>query len=96
MHGDHVGQNTRLVNGRWVPTFPNAKYLFSQVEWQYWSDAANRRQYNEDGYFEDSIQPIIDAGLVQLIYEDWVVDERCCCFSYRAYAGTSLRADPAR
>ena len=75
MHGDHVGQNTRLVNGRWVPTFPNAKYLFSQVEWQYWSDAANRRQYNEDGYFEDSIQPIIDAGLVQLIDEDWVVDK---------------------
>lgn len=75
MHGDHVGQNTRLVDGRWQPTFPKAKYLFSHVEWAYWSDAANRRRYNEDGYFEDSIQPIIDAGLVQLIEDGWEIDK---------------------
>src|SRR5215510_6131477 len=36
MHVDHVGWNTRLQDGRWVPTFPNAKYIFARKEWQYW------------------------------------------------------------
>ena len=35
-HTDHVGWNTRLENGRWVPTFPNAKYVMSEKEWTYW------------------------------------------------------------
>ena len=74
LHGDHVGQNTRLVGGRWVPTFPNAKYLISRIEWDYWVDAANRRQYNEDPFFEDSVQPIRDAGLVQFIDDGFSVD----------------------
>lgn len=74
LHGDHVGQNTRLVDGRWVPTFPNAKYLISRVEWNYWVDAANRRKYNEDLFFEDSVQPILDAGLVQFIDDGFSVD----------------------
>ncbi|HTU01469.1 MAG TPA: MBL fold metallo-hydrolase, partial [Candidatus Sulfotelmatobacter sp.] len=38
LHVDHVGWNTRLVDGRWVPTFPNAKYLFARSEWEYWSE----------------------------------------------------------
>jgi glyoxylase-like metal-dependent hydrolase (beta-lactamase superfamily II) len=74
LHGDHVGQNTRLVDGRWVPTFPRAKYLVSSIEWNYWSDAANRRLYNEDPFFEDSVQPIRDAGLVQLVDDGFAVD----------------------
>ena len=32
LHVDHVGWNTRLLDGRWVPTFPNARYLFHKVE----------------------------------------------------------------
>ena len=38
LHGDHVGWNTRLENGRWVPTFPKARYLFSKKEYDYWSE----------------------------------------------------------
>jgi glyoxylase-like metal-dependent hydrolase (beta-lactamase superfamily II) len=75
MHGDHVGQNTRLVDGRWVPTFPRAKYLISRTEWGYWEHAANRQRYNEDLFFEDSIQPVVDAGLVQLIDDGYTVDK---------------------
>ena len=37
LHVDHVGQNTRLENGRWVPTFPNARYVFGQTEFDYWT-----------------------------------------------------------
>ena len=39
LHVDHVGWNTRLENGRWVPTFPNARYLIAQQEWDYWGAA---------------------------------------------------------
>ena len=39
LHVDHVGWNTRLENGRWVPTFPNARYLISRREWDHWQAA---------------------------------------------------------
>ena len=39
LHGDHVGWNTRLENGRWVPTFPKARYLFSKKEYEYWTSS---------------------------------------------------------
>src|SRR6516162_8872168 len=60
LHVDHVGWNTRLVDGSWVPTFPNARYLFSRREWEYWS----RVEDNADGdVVGDSVAPIVDAGL---------------------------------
>merc|ERR1719440_2269792 len=37
LHTDHIGWNTVLQNGKWVPTFPNAKYLFGRKEFEYWS-----------------------------------------------------------
>ena len=65
MHVDHVGWNTMLVDGQWVPTFKNARYLIAQPEFEYWStqedDAANRM------VFSDSVKPVFDAGLVDLI-----------------------------
>lgn len=64
LHVDHVGWNTMLADGRWVPTFPNARYLFGRVEWEYWDR-------NRDGWealvIEESIQPILDAGLHTLV-----------------------------
>lgn len=67
LHVDHVGWNTRLVDGEWVPTFPNARYLFADVEWEHW-------QRDDSGMDQvlrsDSIQPVIDAGLVDLIATD--------------------------
>ncbi|MCO5084437.1 MAG: MBL fold metallo-hydrolase [Rhizobiaceae bacterium] len=69
LHTDHVGWNTRLDNGRWVPTFPNAKYLMSAREFDYF-----KRQNAEDpekpanhGAFNDSVLPVHDAGLAQLV-----------------------------
>ncbi|MDP0779308.1 MBL fold metallo-hydrolase, partial [Klebsiella pneumoniae] len=35
LHADHVGWNTQLVNGVWVPTFPKARYVISQVEYDH-------------------------------------------------------------
>ena len=42
LHADHVGWNTRFLGGRWVPTFPNARYLFARQEWEHWQVAELR------------------------------------------------------
>lgn len=67
LHVDHVGWNTMLVDGQWVPTFPNARYLLGRKEFEYWS-AEDAGGLN-DGIFGDSVQPVVDAGLVDLV--DW-------------------------
>ena len=65
LHVDHVGWNTRLVEGKWVPTFPNARYLFGRKEWEHWaSEAAEHRDGDVLG---DSVRPIFDAGLAELV-----------------------------
>ena len=67
LHVDHVGWNTTLVDGEWVPTFPNARYVFTEAEWEYWSAQTD----DEDVTLRaDSIQPVIDAGLVDLVETD--------------------------
>lgn len=65
LHTDHVGWNTRAGGASWAPTFPNARYLTSRTEWDYWADAdmdEARRQM-----FRDSVHPIKDAGLLDLV-----------------------------
>ncbi|SBW79439.1 hypothetical protein PVE_R1G1552 [Pseudomonas veronii 1YdBTEX2] len=66
LHVDHVGWNTVLRDGEWVPTFPNATYLFSHAEYDFYSDPKNVQEPSA-GVFEDSVQPIVDAGLVRWI-----------------------------
>jgi glyoxylase-like metal-dependent hydrolase (beta-lactamase superfamily II) len=61
LHVDHVGWNTMLQDGRWVPTFPNARYLMGKTELAYW---ATQTQGDDEAIYADSIQPVIDAGLV--------------------------------
>jgi glyoxylase-like metal-dependent hydrolase (beta-lactamase superfamily II) len=69
MHGDHVGWNTRLENGRWVPTFPNAQYVMSRAEYE----AAKIQAADHDcvpwirNVFEDSLQPIVETGRAVLV-----------------------------
>ena len=66
LHVDHVGWNTKLENGRWVPTFPNAKYVYSKVEGDYWDPAKNKSlPAATAAIFEDSVAPVIAAGQAQ-------------------------------
>lgn len=69
LHVDHVGWNTMLVDGKWKPTFPNARYLIGRKEWDHWcaEGAANARG---DDPFGDSVKPVFDAGLVDFIEAD--------------------------
>ncbi len=75
LHFDHEGWNTKDENGTWVPTFPNAKYLFAKKDYDYWmSDPA--KEVDDDKFaFKDSVMPIIDAGLAELIEPEYVIDE---------------------
>jgi glyoxylase-like metal-dependent hydrolase (beta-lactamase superfamily II) len=65
LHVDHVGWNTMLVGGRWVPTFPEARYLIGRIEYQHW----NKQREREDMavILADSVTPVWDAGLVDLV-----------------------------
>ena len=70
LHVDHVGWNTRLAGGKWVPTFPNARYLISRREWEYWRSEAGVTSLARTGDFIfDSVLPIVAAGQADLIDE---------------------------
>ena len=73
LHVDHVGWNTMLVDGRWCPTFPNARYLMGRIEYAHWRDHHERE--DQRAVFADSVQPIFDAGLVDLVETDHRIDD---------------------
>ena len=67
LHVDHVGWNTRKVAGKWVPTFPNARYLMVENEFEFWRDL------NDDSFgdvFGESIRPVVDAGQADMVQSD--------------------------
>jgi glyoxylase-like metal-dependent hydrolase (beta-lactamase superfamily II) len=67
LHVDHVGWNTILDNGQWVPTFPRARYLIGRAEWGYWKDEVDPFGHQAR---EDSVVPIIESGLADLVEPD--------------------------
>ena len=75
LHIDHVGWNTRLVDGRWVPTFPRARYLFARREWDFWREEYKTERFTSDPYHEDSIVPILEAGQADLVEMDLRIDD---------------------
>jgi glyoxylase-like metal-dependent hydrolase (beta-lactamase superfamily II) len=73
LHTDHIGWNTRLEDGRWVPTFPNARYIFSERELAAWRDVGHEK-FSRVPY-EDSVLPIVEAGRAELVTNDYAVDD---------------------
>ncbi|WFU42304.1 MBL fold metallo-hydrolase [Bradyrhizobium sp. CB82] len=67
LHVDHVGWNTRLENGRWVPTFPKARYLFAKQEFDYWSEQNAKAEVPP---FADSVLPVVEAKRHELVGND--------------------------
>lgn len=64
LHVDHCGWNTMLVDGEWVPTFPNARYLFARGEVEF---AQSETEGDAPAIFADSVKPILDAGLADTV-----------------------------
>ena len=74
LHVDHVGWNTRLVDGQWVPTFPNAKYVMVGSEWEFWA-REQKEGRDASGCFTDSVAPVVEAGKAVMVDETFMVDE---------------------
>lgn len=77
LHLDHVGWNTRLQDGRWVPTFPKARYLFSRTEYDAFNPATGPGDPNpvNEGAFEDSVLPVAEAGQMLLVDDGYTLDD---------------------
>ncbi len=75
LHFDHVGWNTRPENSEWVPTFPKAQYYFSKEEYTYWKSKPNIEIVDDKAAFDDSVAPIMKAGLAELVSTDHVIDD---------------------
>jgi glyoxylase-like metal-dependent hydrolase (beta-lactamase superfamily II) len=76
LHVDHVGWNTMLRDGEWVPTFPNATYLMPRADFEFFNPANNPNIAGgvNDNVFEDSIAPVHAAGQVLLWEDNHVID----------------------
>lgn len=76
LHVDHAGWNTQLIDGRWVPTFPNARYIFARKEHDFWE-----RRYHKGiegsvpNIYEDSVLPVMEAGQAVLVDMDHQIDD---------------------
>jgi glyoxylase-like metal-dependent hydrolase (beta-lactamase superfamily II) len=71
LHADHIGWNTQLEDGRWVPTFPKARYIFARREVEYWEQfhAADPDNPYRNSW-ADSVLPVLEAGRVDLVESD--------------------------
>src|SRR3990170_3875213 len=74
LHVDHVGWNTRLENGRWVPTFPKAKYLFADRELEFWSQK-EKGDPAKFPWITDSVLPIVAASRHEVVKSDHALNE---------------------
>src|SRR5271156_1559491 len=70
LHVDHVGWNTRLENGRWVPTFPNARYVFAKSEFDYWTEQNAKTPI---ACIADSVLPIVEANKAEIVRNDHTI-----------------------
>jgi glyoxylase-like metal-dependent hydrolase (beta-lactamase superfamily II) len=64
LHVDHVGWNTTLKDGKWIPTFDNARYLIGGIEWDYWSTFEGKDMRDP---VEDSVRPVVDHEKADLV-----------------------------
>lgn len=81
LHLDHVGWNTILVNGKWVPTFPNSRYLIVDEEFNYWKKIPSSELKADCEGIKDSVLPVYDAGLVDLISSDFSITDEVSLIS---------------
>ncbi len=72
LHVDHVGWNTRLDNGRWVPTFPNARYVFAKGEFDYWTEQNAKAEVPP---FVDSVLPVVEAKKAEIVHNDFSIGD---------------------
>lgn len=75
LHIDHCGWNTVLRDGRWVPTFPNAKYIFHKDEYAHWEAATQRGESPPGNVWTYNCRPIVEAGQALLVDDTYELDD---------------------
>jgi len=93
LHVDHVGWNTRLIDARWVPTFPRARYLMGRTEYRHWEAAHNAgpKYPVNQGSFEDSVLPVVAAGQAEFVETDHsVFDDRSAAVRFAPAPGHTI------
>jgi len=75
LHFDHCGWNTRLVDGRWAPTFPNAKYVFHRREYAFWEETSSRGEFPHGDVWRMNCLPVVEAGQAVLVEDDFALDD---------------------
>ena len=75
LHPDHVGWNTQLRDGRWVPTFPNAKYVFARDEYAHWEKESAQGSERIGLTFIDSVLPVMESGQAVLVDHDHQIED---------------------
>ena len=77
LHADHVGWNTKLADGKWIPTFPNAQYIFAQKELDYWQAESikNPAEPIMYGSYDDSVLPVVTSGQALLINGEYHISD---------------------
>ena len=66
LHTDHVGWNTRLIDGTWVPTFPNARYVMNEAEFRFFEGLVGTKG-TLFAHIEDSVLPVVEAGQADFV-----------------------------
>jgi len=91
LHVDHVGWNTKLENGRWVPTFPKARYLFAEREYAHWEkERETTGPETNGGSFDDSVLPVVEAGRAVMIDSDHQPDPLITIKDYPGHTPGSI------
>ena len=72
LHADHCGWNTRLIDGRWVPTFPNARYIMARREYEFTATGAGHRG---DATYLENVLPVVEAGQAVMVEDDYSLDD---------------------
>ena len=75
LHFDHVGWNTQRVGGKWVPTFPQARYYFGRKEFAHWKHLRDTGGYHHVDHLVDAVDPVLEAGLVDFIDPDFLLTD---------------------
>jgi glyoxylase-like metal-dependent hydrolase (beta-lactamase superfamily II) len=75
LHIDHCGWNTVLRDGRWVPTFPNAQYVFHKREYAAWEEATKRGDTPPGNVWRYNCEPVVAAGQALLVDDDFQIDD---------------------
>jgi len=80
LHSDHVGWNTMKVDGKFVPTFPNARYLFGKKEYEHWQELKRNPGHHDMRHIEDAVEPITKAGLADFIEPTLAITDEVSLF----------------